>query len=288
MEKIEEQIEVQEKITKIVLKRHEQISEIKQNFDKNNHHFYKSIACLGQNLAKFDIIYSKDEYKLKCENIISLSLSIGKILDLNNSIKTILLSIKVFEEHKKYINNKKNNDNNKTFISNLFLKNSFIPLSQNNCIKERINQDIDNQNDSYIVMSKFYKSLFGNDSNFFNDLDNFYNFQNDTNNKENNNQKEENNKNNKINTFYIRTNICFNMDYPGTIFTACDIFYMLYNKMMDNICYNPNFLSYIEELDEYILIYFIKPCFEDLKKLCTIIIKNEVEELNSNLAKIYK
>ena len=288
MEKIEDQIEVQEKITKIVLKRHEQISEIKQNFDRNNRQFYKGIACPGQNLSKFDIIYSKDEYKLRCENIISLSLSIGKILDLNNSIKTILLSIKVFEEHKKYINNKNNNDNNKSFISNLFIKNSFIPLSQNNFIKERINQNIDNQNDSYIIMSKFYKSLFGNDSNFFNDLDNFYNYQNDSNNQENNNLKEDSNKNNKTNTFYIRTNICFNMDYPGTIFTACDIFYMLYNKMMDNICYNPNFLSYIEELDEYILTYFIKPCFEDLKNLCTIIIKNEVEELNSNLEKIYK
>ena len=297
MEKIEDEIVVQEKITEIVLKRHEQISEIKLYFDRNNQQFYKGIARLGQNLEKFGIIYTKDEYKLKCENIISLSLSLGKILDLNNSIKTILLSIKVFEEHKKYINNKSSNDNNKTFISNFFLKNSLIPLSQNNFIKERIQQSINNQNDSYIIMSKFYKSLFGNDSNFFNDLHNYYNFQNESYNNENNNQKEDNNQNkinkiksitNNTDTFYIRTNICFNMDYAGTIYSACDVFYMLYNKMMDNICYNPNFLSYIEELDEYILAYFIKPCFEDLKKITEIIIKNEVEELNSNLEKIYK
>ena len=293
MEKIEDQIDVQAKITKIVLKRHEQISEIKLNFDKNNQQFYHGIARLGQNLEQFENIYSKEEYKVKCENIISLSLSLGKILDLNNSIKTILLSIKVFEEYKKY--NKSNNNNNKTFISTLFIKKSFIPLSQNNFIKERINQNIDNQNDSYKIMSKFYNSLFGYDSNFFNDLNNYYNYENELYNKENNNQKEDNNKINKIkslfndtNSFYIRTNICFNMDYAGIIFTACDIFYMLYNKMMDNICYNPNFLTYIEELDEYILNYFIKLCFEDLQKLCTLVIKNEVEELNSHLEKIYK
>ena len=36
MEKIEDEIVVQEKITEIVLKRHEQISEIKLYFDRNN------------------------------------------------------------------------------------------------------------------------------------------------------------------------------------------------------------------------------------------------------------
>ena len=116
------QIDPQEKITKIVQKRHEQISEIKLYYDWNNQQFYKGIAYFGQNLDKFEIIFSKEEYKLKCENIISLSLSIGKILDLNNSIKTLLLSIKIFEEHKNYINNKNinnNDNNNKTFITNI-------------------------------------------------------------------------------------------------------------------------------------------------------------------------
>lgn len=47
-------------------------------------------------------------------------------MDLNNSIKTILLSIKIFEEHKKYIEylHKGNNinDNKSDFISNFFQK----------------------------------------------------------------------------------------------------------------------------------------------------------------------
>ena len=298
MDKISGQIEAQEKITKIVQKRHEQISEIKLNYDYNNQQFYKGIARLGQNLEKFEKIFTKDEYQLKCENIISLTLSIGKIMDLNNSIKTILLSIKIFEEHKNYINIKNtNNDNSKSFISNFFKKNTYIPLSQNNCIKERIKQNKDYKNESYIIMSKFYESLYGNDSTFFNDLNNYYNnFQEKTisNNKSSNdNKKEDINKNNlkyftNINIFYNRIKICFELDYPAIVYTACDIFYMLYNKMMDNICYNPNFLSYIQELDEYIINYFIKPCNNDLVKLSELIIKNEVEELNSNLEKFYK
>ena len=301
MDKISGQIEAQEKITKIVQKRHEQISEIKLNYDYNNQQFYKGIARLGQNLEKFEKIFTKDEYQLKCENIISLTLSIGKIMDLNNSIKTILLSIKIFEEHKNYINIKNtNNDNSKSFISNFFKKNNSIPLSQNNTIKERIKQNIYYKNESYKIMSKFYESLYGNDSTFFNDLNNYYNnFQEKTisNNKSSNDKKEDINKNkvNKntlsstnVNIFYNRVKICYELDYPATVYTACDIFYMLYNKMMDNICYNPNFLSYIQELDEYIINFFIKPCNNDLVKLSELIIKNEVEELNSNLEKFYK
>ena len=305
MEKISE-FDSQEKITKIVQKRHEQISEIKLYYDWNNQQSYKGVVRLGQNLEKFEKIFNRNEYQLKCENVISLTLSIGKIMDLNNSIKTILLSIKIFEEHKKYIN-KNNNNNNKNFIHNFFSKKNSIPLSQNNFIKERLKQNLDIKNESYKIMTKFYESLFGNDSNFFNDLENFYNYDYNSeiknekiiNGKESNNseKKEEGNKN-KIdkkkfpfsneNKFYNRVNFCFKLDYPASVYSACDIFYMLYNKMMDNICYNPNFLSYIEELDAYIISYFIKPCFDDLIKLSDLIIKNEVEELNFNLEQFYK
>ena len=306
MDKISGEIEAQEKIAKMVQKRHEQISEIKLYYDYNNQQFYKGITRLGENLEKFEKIYSKDEYQLKCENIISLTLSIGKIMDLNNSIKTILLAIKIFEEHKNYINKSKNNiDNNKFFVSKLFKKNNSMPLSQNNFIKERIKQNKEYKNESYKIMSKFYESLYGNNSSFFNDLNNYYNYNNNfqdksiSNNKDNNdNKKEEINKNkvdkNKIKTFshinifYNRIKICFELDYPASVYSACDIFYMLYNKMMDNICYNPNFLSYIQELDDFIKIFFIKPCINDLVKLSELIIKNEVEELNSNLEKFYK
>ena len=307
MDKISREIDSQEKITKIVQKRHEQISEIKLYFDWNNQQLYKGIARLGQNLEKFEKIYTKNEYQLKCENIISLTLSIGKIMDLNNSIKTILLSIKIFEEHKNYLNkNNKDKDNSKNFIHKFFDKKNFIPLSQNNFIKERIKQNLENKNESYKIMTKFYESLFGNDSNFFHDLDKYYNFKNIkdqkiVNGKENNNDKKEEINKNKIdknilnnisfydeNKFYNRVKLSFKLDYPASVYTACDIFYMLYNKMMDNICYNPNFLSYIEELDEYIIEYFIKPCFNDLLKLSELIIKSEVEELNSNLQNFYK
>ena len=287
MEKITGQLDAQEKIIKIVQIRHGQLSEIKTDFDYNNHQLYKGVSPFGQNLHKFEKIFKKKEYQLKCENILSISLSIGKIIDLNNSIKTILISIKIFEEHQKYINNKNNNDNNKTFIINLFKNNSFIPLSQNTFIRERFKTNINvnnlgnNESNSYKIKHKFYESLFGNDKNFFNDFNNYYNLnlkkeeiksdsENNSNSENKNQEKNKNNQLNKIiedsfsNKFYSRIPLHFEMDYPDIVYSSCDIFHLLYNKMMDNNCFNPNFFSYIEELDNYIIKYFINPCFNDL------------------------
>ena len=293
-----DEFDIQEKISKIVQKRHLQISEIKTYYDRNNKQPYKNIVHLGQNLNKFEAIFSRDENKKKCENIISITLSIGKIMELNNSIKTILISIKIFKEHKNYLTHLNNNDK-KTFITQIFEKINSIPLSQNNFIKERLLSK-EGQNDSFNKMKRFYESLYGNDSNFFNDLNDYYTFEQVPNKnekiKENDFEKEDsNNKLIKIisnslvnsNKFYSRMSINFESDYSSIIYSACDIFYMLYNKMMDNICYNPNFLPYIKELDEYIYFYFIKPCYNDLIKLSEFIIKNEMNQLNSSLEKFY-
>jgi len=294
-----DEFDVQEKISKIVQKRHIELSEIKTYFDINNIKPYKNIARIGQNLKLFEVIFSKEVYKQKCENIISITLSIGKIMDLNNSIKTLLLSIKIFKEHKNYLLNLNMNDK-KNFITDMFEKNNSIPLSQNNFIKERISSNFD-ENVSFKKMQKFYKSLYGNDSNFFNDLNDYYTFDSISNNNENENDKNEieNEDSNKklikiisnsyanLNKFYSRMPLSIETDYPSLVYSACDVFHMLYNKMMDNICYNPNFLPYIEELDECILYYFIKPCSNDLIKLSEVVIKKEFSELNSNLIKFY-
>jgi hypothetical protein len=292
-----DEFEIQAKISKIVQKRHQQISEMKTYYDKNNKEPYKNIVQIGPNLNILQTIYSKTDYKQKCENIISLTLSIGKIMDLNNSIKTILLSIKIFKEHQNFLNNFCNGDK-KTFVIDMFKKNYSIPLSQNNFIKERLTID-SNKNNSFIKMKKFYESLYGNDSNFFNYLNDYYTFDKIDNKKESeNNEKEFDDSNKKlikiisnsfstVNKFYTRMAINLDTDYPSIIYSSCDIFYMLYNKMMDNICYNPNFLPYIEELDAFILNYFIKPCSNDLLILSEIIIKNEFNELNTNIKKFY-
>ena len=294
-----DEFDVQEKISKIVQRRHIELSEIKKYFDINNIQPYKNIARIGQNLKLLEVIYSKEIYKQKCENIISITLSIGKIMDLNNSIKTILLSLKIFKEHKNYLQNLYMNDK-KNFITDMFEKNNSIPLLQNNFIKERISSNSDNDV-SFKKMQKFYESLYGNGSNFFNDLNDYYTFDSLSNNKENENDKNEieNEDSNKkliklvsnsyanLNKFYSRMSLSIESDYPSIIYSACDVFHMLYNKMMDNICYNPNFLPYIKELDEYILYYFIKPCSNDLIKLSEVVIKKEISEFNSSLIKFY-
>ena len=122
-----DEFDVQDKISKLVQKRHLELSEIKKYFDINNIQPYKNIARIGQNLKLLEVIYSKEIYKQKCENIISITLSIGKIMDLNNSIKTILLSLKIFKEHKNYLQNLYMNDK-KNFITEMFEKNNSICL----------------------------------------------------------------------------------------------------------------------------------------------------------------
>ena len=295
MDQISEQIEAQEKISRIVKLRQEQISELKLYYDSNNNKFYKDITKLGKNLQKFENLFTKYEYRLRCENIISLSLSLGKIIDLNNSVKIILIAGKIFEEHHNYLKNKKNNDG-KTFISKLFEKNSSIPLTKNELIKERLKNNWD-KSDSFKKMANFYDTLFKNDSISFPDFNSYLTFQKDSKVKVNNNFKIDdfNNKLDKImsssysysNKFYSRVPTSFELDYPSTVYSACDIFFMLYNKMMDKVCYNTNILQYISELDKYIYNYFINPCSNDLMKLSQLIVQKEIQEININLDKFF-
>jgi hypothetical protein len=295
MDQISEQIEAQEKISRIVKLRQEQISELKLYYDSNNNKFYKDITKLGKNLQKFENLFTKYEYRLRCENIISLSLSLGKIIDLNNSVKIILIAGKIFEEHHNYLKNKKNNDG-KTFISKLFEKNSSIPLTKNELIKERLKNNWD-KSDSFKKMANFYDTLFKNDSISFPDFNSYLTFQKDSKVKVNNNFKIDdfNKKLDKImsssysysNKFYSRVPTSFELDYPSTVYSACDIFFMLYNKMMDKVCYNTNILQYISELDKYIFNYFINPCSNDLIKLSQLIVQKEIQEININLDKFF-
>ena len=295
MDQISEQIEAQEKISRIVKLRQEQISELKLYYDSNNNKFYKDITKLGKNLQKFENLFTKYEYRLRCENIISLSLSLGKIIDLNNSVKIILIAGKIFEEHHNYLKNKKNNDG-KTFISKLFEKNSSIPLTKNELIKERLKNNWD-KSDSFKKMANFYDTLFKNDSISFPDFNSYLTFQKDSKVKVNNNFKIDdfNKKLDKImsssysysNKFYSRVPTSFELDYPSTVYSACDIFFMLYNKMMDKVCYNTNILEYISELDKYIFNYFINPCSNDLIKLSQLIVQKEIKEININFDKFF-
>lgn len=291
MDQLSDQIEAQEKISRLVKYRQDQISQLKLYFDCNNNKFYKDITKLASNLQKFENLFTKYDYRLRCENMISLSLSLGKIMDLNNSMKIILLALKIFEEHSNYLKNRKKKDG-KTFISKLFEKNSSIPLSENEMIKGRLKINW-NKNDSFKKISNFYEALFKNDSNFFNDFNSYLTYQKDSKIKANNNFKadEFNNKLENImsssfsysNKFYSRISTSFELDYPSIVYSACDIFFILYNKMMDKACYNSNLLFYIEELDKYIYNYFINPCSNELKKLSELIFQKEMQDININL-----
>ena len=295
MEQISEQIKVQEDIGRLVKYRQEQLSELKLYYDNNNSKYYKDIVNFGQNLSKFENVFTKYQLRNRCENILSLALSLGKIIDLNNAVKTILIAIKIFEEHIMFAKNAKKKEG-KTFITKLFEKNNSIPLSQNEMLKERVNITWD-KSESFKKMANFYDALFKKDSNFFKDFNSYLTFQKDSKRKEENNFKMEdfNNKLDKIysnsysisNKFYNRINISFELDYASTVNSACDIFFMLYNKMMDKICYNSNLLPYITELDRYIVKEFIVPCKNDLIRLAEFIAESDIRSVDNELKKFF-
>ncbi len=99
---------VQIKLLTISKDRQIQLSELKSYFDKNNKMFYKDIVLLNMDLIT-EVFPTKSDYRsryilllhildkyykfifnlYRVENILSLTSSIGKILDLNNSIKTV-------------------------------------------------------------------------------------------------------------------------------------------------------------------------------------------------------
>ena len=286
------QIEMQKKISDIVKIRQEQITELKTFYDINNKKLYKEIILFGNNLLNFEEFISKGEYRLKCENIFSLALSIGRILDLNNSVKTILIALKIFDEHKYYL---KYSKNTKNFISKIFENNPAIPLLQNDFIKERIKSNPQNSTSNFKIMYEFYNSLNKNDSNFYPDFNKYFAFQTDSKSKNNANFNYEDftsilNKvtNSKHYKFYSRVKSSFVYDYPSIVITACDIFFLLYNKMMDKICYNPNLIMYIEKLDQDIVENFIRIVSDDLQQLSEYILNKECEDITKNLEKIYK
>src|SRR5688500_18528168 len=98
------QFELQNKISSIVKERQTQISELKNFYDRKNKKLYKEMILVASNLSSLEELFNnKLEYRIRVENLFSLSLSLGKVLDLNNSIKTILISLKIFDEHEAYI-----------------------------------------------------------------------------------------------------------------------------------------------------------------------------------------
>lgn len=286
------QIEMQKKISDIVKIRQEQITELKTFYDINNKKLYKEIILFGNNLLNFEEFISKGEYRLKCENIFSLALSIGRILDLSNSVKTLFIAIQIFEEHENFL---KQSKISKNFITKIFENNEAVPLLENDFLKERFILNKDKKSSNFTLINDFYDSLYKNDSNNFSDFTKYFAFQTDSKSKNNANFNYEDftsilNKvtNSKHYKFYSRVKSSFVYDYPSIVITACDIFFMLYNKLMDKICYNYKLTMYIEKLDRLIVENFIKSVSDDLQKLSEYILFKECDEIAKSLEKIYK
>lgn len=288
------QIEMQNNISALVKTRQEQLTELKMYYESKNNKLYKEIVLFGSNLSFFEELFSKDEYRFKCENFLSLALSLGTVLELNNSVKTLLIALKIFEEHLQFIKVFKSDKHN--FITKMFEKTDAVPITKNELHKERIISS-NSTAPSFGVYRDFYNALNKNDSNFFIDFSKYLAFQTDSKSKSQSNFKVDdfNAKLGKLMSgsfsvhykFYVRSGSSFDLDYASVITLVCDIFFMLYNKMMDKICYNPNLNEYLQKLDQYISAHFINIVSNDLQKLSELIVKKEFEDLTRNLDKIY-
>ena len=288
------QIETQDKITTLVRRRQDQLTTLKSYYDSTcTSKKYKNIIIFGPNLSLFSNLYStsKSEYKFKCENILSLSTNIGKVLDLNNSAKTILLSLKILEEHRNYISNHKSYYTRKSeFVNNNIMKSNVIPFAQNHLIKHKL----EHANIADWKLKRFYNALYSADADFFNDFKEYLNFQRDSRKKSNTAFKPaefqsaiDSTKKSDV-KFYTRMNCAFDLDWACIVNSACDIVFMLYNKMMDKICYNQYLLQFIKKVDEYIVEYFIKPCSAELQRLSIYIVEEEVKNISEQLERVYK
>lgn len=193
-ENINKQLEIQGKISAIVKERQTQISDLKNFYNSKNKQLYKEVILISENLPLFEEFLSKSEYRLRVENLFSLASSLGKVLDLNNSIKTILLGLKIFEEHEAYMKqnapNLNNPNSNKSFIYKMFEKNDNLPLIKNDMIKNKFLQNHKTQinENNYLTLRDFYQAVYRNDGNFWTDFNKYLNFQMDPKQKNKENQ----------------------------------------------------------------------------------------------------
>jgi len=280
------QLDIQEKHNTIMRERQIQLSELKLFFNKQNSKRYKDIILLD--LEIFDELYSKVELRSKCENLISLIVSIGKVLEMNSSFKTILLSLKIFEEHNKFIQTK---PQVKGFVYRLFEYNSSVPYTKNEIIKST----------QHVTPKKeFFSLLFkDSDSNKVSDFNSFLNFQTDKKQKPADAKEKINSFSDQLSklfqgstvnyfTLYTRIYSSFDFDISEVATIGCDVMIMLYNKLSDKNCCQTDIVEYVSLLDDYIYDIFIKPLSDDLQHLAELIMKKEFDLLNKELDKHFQ
>jgi hypothetical protein len=188
---LNKQIEIQNKISAIVKERQIQITELKSYYNIKNKNLYKDVILLSDNLILFEDLFNKSEYRSRVENLYSLAISLGKVLDLNNSIKSIIIGLKIFDEHESYLKqNLPNMNNTKSFIYKMFERSESVPIIKNEIIKNKFLQNvkINSNENNYNTLRDFYQALYRTDGNFWTDFNKYLNFQMDPKQKNKENQ----------------------------------------------------------------------------------------------------
>jgi hypothetical protein len=277
------------KLSNLIKDRQTQILDLKKYFDRKNCELYKEVINISNNLCLYEeMLNNKVEYKNRTENIIALGTTIGKILDINNPVKTVLIAIKIFEEHESYL---KGINSKQTFLYKTFEKNDSTNLSHNTILKTKFN-NIKGSNPN----KDFYAALFKEDGLFYEDFNKYLNFQMDSKpNKENFKLDDFTSKMSKLFQgslvnyfkFYNRPHPSFDLDYSSIVVSTCDIIFILYNKLFDKIFASKEMVEIAHKLDNYIYKHIIKILSDDLQKISEYIVKKDMDEMMKNLDRLY-
>jgi hypothetical protein len=172
-------VEINNKISSLVKERQSQISELKTYFNEKGRRLYKEIILVNDSLHCLEEVLTRPLYRLKVENLHSLSISLGKVLDLNHSVKTLIVSLKVFEEHENYL--KQNllggTLKSKSFMYKMFERNETLPLSRNEMLKNKFLNFSQQDTGSIMLMKDFYQALYRSDGDFWTEFNKYLNFQ---------------------------------------------------------------------------------------------------------------
>lgn len=164
--------DIEEKFVNLMKKRQIQLADLKEYYDKNSNKFYKEIIKITLDIDK---VKTRQEVKERCEDFLSLINSIGKVIDLNNSIVSLFMCVKIFEEHKAYT--VKNKDNKLLYVEKLFEDTTSIKFSKNEAFK-RITLNQNNKSYSNKDKVEFYRMLYSETEGFQNiDFSNYLNIQ---------------------------------------------------------------------------------------------------------------
>ena len=165
--------EIKSYYSSVCNERQTQLSELKQLFNNSSQKMYKDMILMTSEVLSIHLDAS--EIKFRQEAFMSIGLSIGKVINQNNSLKSLLLTLKVLEEHDVYYSKKKQET---TFIHQMLEKNSLLPIRHSMALRMHFVAD-ERKEKQFKLLSSFYGALYKENDNVIKSFEQYLRFQKD-------------------------------------------------------------------------------------------------------------